>query len=124
MEGAGSGAALISSALENHFPCARSCPRNVLGASRSVKKLWGTKSIKKVRLPVALDLCGDTALQRRRATSYYFLFRKEMLPCEHVEWRKRKMRPAASAGAASTQLCRRCACVCLRSTSGPAVQVA
>jgi len=44
-----------------------------------------------VRLPVAHDLCGDTALHRRRATSYYFLFRKEMLPCEHVEWRKRKM---------------------------------
>jgi len=44
-----------------------------------------------VRLPVAHDSCGDTALQRRRATSYYFLFRKEMLPCEHVEWRKRRM---------------------------------
>ena len=45
----------------------------------------------KVRLPIAHDLHGDTTLQRQAVASYNFLFRKEMLPCEHVKWRKRKM---------------------------------
>ena len=45
----------------------------------------------KVRLPIAHDLRGDTTLQRQAVASYDFLFRKEMLPCEHVKWRKRKM---------------------------------
>ena len=45
----------------------------------------------KVRLPIAHDLRGDTTLQRQAVASYNFLFRKEMLPCEHVKWRKRKM---------------------------------
>ena len=45
----------------------------------------------KVRLPIAHDLRCDTTLQRQAVASYDFLFRKEMLPCEHVKWRKRKM---------------------------------
>ena len=45
----------------------------------------------KVRLPVAHDLRCDATLQRQAVASYDFLFRKEMLPCEHVKWRKRKM---------------------------------
>ena len=45
----------------------------------------------KVRLPVAHDLRCDATLQRQAVASYNFLFRKEMLPCEHVKWRKRKM---------------------------------
>ena len=44
-----------------------------------------------VRLPIAHDLRSDTTLQRQAATGSDFLFRKEMLPCEHVKWRKRKM---------------------------------
>ena len=45
----------------------------------------------KVRLPIAHDLRSDTTLQRQAAAGSDFLFRKEMLPCEHVKWRKRKM---------------------------------
>ena len=45
----------------------------------------------KVRLPIAHDLGCDATLQRQAVASYDFLFRKEMLPCEHVKWRKRKM---------------------------------
>ena len=45
----------------------------------------------KVRLPIAHDLRCDTTLQRQAVASYDFLFRKEVLPCEHVKWRKRKM---------------------------------
>ena len=45
----------------------------------------------KVRLPIAHDLGSDTTLQWQAATGSDFLFRKEMLPCEHVKWRKRKM---------------------------------
>ena len=44
----------------------------------------------KVRLPIAHDLRCDATLQRQAVASYNFLFRKEMLPCEHVKWRKRK----------------------------------
>ena len=44
-----------------------------------------------VRLPIAHDLRCDATLQRQAVASYNFLFRKEMLPCEHVKWRKRKM---------------------------------
>ena len=44
----------------------------------------------KVRLPIAHDLRCDATLQRQAVASYDFLFRKEMLPCEHVKWRKRK----------------------------------
>ena len=45
----------------------------------------------KVRLPIAHDLCSDTTLQRQAAAGSDFLFRNEMLPCEHVKWRERKM---------------------------------
>jgi hypothetical protein len=45
----------------------------------------------KVRLPIAHDLGSDTTLQGQAAAGSDFLFRKEMLPCEHVKWRKRKM---------------------------------
>ena len=45
----------------------------------------------KVRLPIAHDLRCDPALRRQAVASDDFLFRKEMLPCEHVKWRKRKM---------------------------------
>ena len=45
----------------------------------------------KVRFPIAHDLGSDTTLQRQAAAGSHFLFRKEMLPCEHVKWRKRKM---------------------------------
>ena len=44
-----------------------------------------------VRLPIAHDLRSDTTLQRQAETGSDFLFRKEVLPCEHVKWRKRKM---------------------------------
>ena len=43
-----------------------------------------------VRLPIAHDLRGDPTLPRQAETGSDFLFRKEMLPCEHVKWRKRK----------------------------------
>ena len=45
----------------------------------------------KMRLPITHDLRCDATLQRQAVASYNFLFRKEMLPCEHVKWRKRKM---------------------------------
>ena len=45
----------------------------------------------KVRLPIAHDLRCDPALRRQAVASDDFLFRKEMLPCEHVKWRKRKV---------------------------------
>ena len=44
-----------------------------------------------MRLPIAHDPRSDTTLQRQAETGSDFLFRKEMLPCEHVKWRKRKM---------------------------------
>ena len=44
-----------------------------------------------MRLPIAHDLRSDATLQRQAETCSDFLFRKEMLPCEHVKWRKRKM---------------------------------
>ena len=44
-----------------------------------------------MRRPIAHDLRSDTMLQRQAAAGADFLFRKEMLPCEHVKWRKRKM---------------------------------